>query len=168
MGLWDRMFGSGASDEEKAQKRFDEFKQKYQTALTVADREGIEFSNMHVQDDKLYIKGVAPSLEARTKFGDQLKLVDPVESDVVAEIDIREAQTQAASAGWGEAPAEAPAARPAATYTVKAGDTLSKISREHYGSPHEYMRIFYANRDKLSDPDKIRPGQQLTIPDAKS
>jgi nucleoid-associated protein YgaU len=160
MGLWDRMFGSGASDEEKAQKRFDELKRKYQTALTVADREGIEFSNMHVRDDKLFIKGVAPSLEARTHFGDQLKLADPAESDVVAEIDIREAQAQAAAVGGATAPA--------ATYTVKSGDTLSKISREHYGSPHEYMRIFYANRDKLRDPDKIQVGQQLTIPDAKS
>src|SRR5688500_18986086 len=43
MGLWDRMFGGGASDEEKAQKRFAELKQKYQAALMVADREGIEF-----------------------------------------------------------------------------------------------------------------------------
>ena len=160
MGLWEKMFGSGASDEEKAQKRFDELKRKYQAALTVADREGIEFSNMHVQDDKLYIKGVAPSLEARTHFGDQLKLADPAESDVVAEIDIREAQAQAAAVGGGTAPA--------ITYTVKSGDTLSKISREHYGSPHEYMRIFYANLDKLKDPDKIQVGQQLTIPDAKS
>ena len=160
MSLWDRMFGSGASDEEKAQKRFDELKRKYQAALTVADREGIEFSNMDVRDDRLYIKGVAPSLAARTHFGDQLKLADPAESDVVAEIDIREAQAQAAAVGGATAPA--------VTYTVKSGDTLSKISREQYGSPHEYMRIFYANRDKLSDPDKIQVGQQLTIPDAKS
>ena len=161
MGLWDKMFGGGASDEEKAQKRFNELKQKYQTALTVADREGIEFSNMDVRDDRHYIKGVAPSLAARTHFGDQLKLADPAESDVVAEIDIREAQTQAAAAGA----ADAPASKPAVTYTVKSGDTLSKISREHYGSANEFMRIFYANRDKLSDPDKIRVGQQLTIPD---
>ena len=161
MGLWDKMFGSGASDEQNAQKRFDELKQKYQTALTVADREQIEFYNLHVQDDKLYIRGVAPSLEARTKFGDQLKLVNPTEDDVVAEIDIRETQAQAAAAGGG-------GAAPAVTHTVKPGDTLSKISREYYGSQGEFMRIFYANRDKLSDPDKIQVGQQLTIPDATS
>ena len=160
MGLWDRMFGSGASDEEKAQKRFDELKQKYQAALMVADRERIQFHNLHVQDDKLYIKGVAPSLEARSRFGDQLKQIDPSESDVVAEIDIRQAQAQAAAAGGGSSAA--------VTYTVKPGDTLSKISREHYGSANEFMRIFYANRDKLKDPDKIQVGQQLTIPDAQS
>jgi nucleoid-associated protein YgaU len=50
------------------------------------------------------------------------------------------------------------------TYTVKAGDTLSKISRQFYGDANEYMRIFYANRDKLRDPDKIQVGQQLSIP----
>ena len=160
MGLWDRMFGSGASDEEKAQKRFNELKQKYQTALTVADREGVEFSNMDVRDDKLYIKGVAPSLAARTAFGDQLKLVDAAESDVIAEIDIREEQPKAGDANWGSGPS--------ATYTVKSGDTLSKISKEHYGNSNEFMRIFYANRDKLNDPDKIQVGQELTIPDANS
>ena len=159
MGLWDRMFGSGASDEQKAQQRFDELKRKYQPALDVADREQIQFHNLHVQDDKLYIKGVAPSLEARTRFGDRLKQIDPSESDVVAEIDIRQAQAQAAAAGGGSSTA--------VTYTVKAGDTLSKISKEHYGSANEFMRIFYANRDKLKDPDKIQAGQQLTIPDAK-
>jgi LysM repeat protein len=160
MGLWDKMFGSGATDEQKAQKRFDELKQKYLTALNVADREQIEFYNLHVQDDKLHIRGIAPSLEARNKFGEQLKLVDAAESDVVAEIDIRETQAAAAAVGGGSAPA--------VTYTVKSGDTLSKISKEYYGSSDEYMRVFYANRDKLNDPDKIQVGQQLTIPDAKS
>ena len=157
MGLWDKMFGTGASEAQAAQKRFDELKGKYHTALNVADREGIEFYNLHVQDNKLHIRGIAPTLEARNKFGEQLRLVNPTEDDVVAEIDIREAQAAAAAVGGGSVPA--------VTYTVKPGDTLSKISREQYGSPNEYMRIFYANRDKLNDPDKIQVGQQLTIPD---
>lgn len=160
MGLWDKMFGSGASDEQVAQKRFDELKQKYQTALNVADREQIQFYNLHVQDDKLYIRGIAPTLEARNKLGEQLKLVNPSEDDVIAEIDIQETRAEAAAAGGGSAPA--------VNHTVKSGDTLSKISSEYYGSPAEYMRIFYANRDKLKDPDKIQVGQQLTIPDANS
>ena len=50
------------------------------------------------------------------------------------------------------------------TYEVKSGDNLSKISKQFYGDPNEYMRIFYANRDKLKDPDKIQVGQQLVIP----
>ena len=54
------------------------------------------------------------------------------------------------------------------TYTVKAGDTLSKISREFLGDANEYMRIFEANKDQLTDPDKIQPGQVLKIPAMES
>ena len=50
------------------------------------------------------------------------------------------------------------------TYTVKAGDTLSKIAKEHLGDANSYMKIFNANKDQLSDPDKIKPGQVLKIP----
>ncbi len=50
------------------------------------------------------------------------------------------------------------------TYTVQSGDTLSKIAKEHYGDANKYMVIFEANRDKLSDPNKIQPGQELVIP----
>ena len=49
-------------------------------------------------------------------------------------------------------------------YTVKSGDTLSKIAREHYGSASKYPALFEANRPMLSDPDKIYPGQVLRIP----
>lgn len=50
------------------------------------------------------------------------------------------------------------------TYTVQSGDTLSKIAKEHYGDPNRYMEIFEANREQLSHPDKIQPGQELIIP----
>ena len=50
------------------------------------------------------------------------------------------------------------------SYTVKAGDTLSKIAKEHLGDANAYMKIFEANRDKLSNPDLIKPGQVLTLP----
>ena len=49
-------------------------------------------------------------------------------------------------------------------YTVKSGDTLSKIARETYGDANQYQLIFDANRPMLSDPDKIYPGQMLRIP----
>lgn len=58
---------------------------------------------------------------------------------------------------------EAPA--PAATlYTVKKGDTLSKIAKEHYRDANKYMLIFDANKPMLKNPDKIYPGQVLRIP----
>lgn len=49
-------------------------------------------------------------------------------------------------------------------YTVVSGDTLSKISKQFYGSPNKYMQIFEANKPMLSHPDKIYPGQMLRIP----
>jgi nucleoid-associated protein YgaU len=50
-------------------------------------------------------------------------------------------------------------------YTVKAGDTLSKISREFYGDANQYTKIFNANRNILRDPNTIKPGQELLIPE---
>lgn len=49
-------------------------------------------------------------------------------------------------------------------YVVKKGDTLSKIAEQHYGDKMLYPKIFEANRDQLSDPNKIKPGQKLRIP----
>lgn len=49
-------------------------------------------------------------------------------------------------------------------YTVKSGDTLSKIAGEVYGNVGEYNKIFEANKPMLSDPNKIYPGQVLRIP----
>ena len=50
------------------------------------------------------------------------------------------------------------------TYTVKSGDTLSKIAKEHLGNANDYMKIFELNKDQLSDPNKINPGQVLRLP----
>jgi len=87
----------------------------------------------------------------------------PQEELTATEAAIETAPAPAQSASRGP---DASIIRPDApkTYTVKPGDTLSKISRQFYGNAHEYMRIFYANRDKLHDPDKIQVGQQLVIP----
>lgn len=50
------------------------------------------------------------------------------------------------------------------TYTVKKGDTLSKIAKEHYGEADQWHKIFEANRDQIQDPDLIHPGQKLRLP----
>jgi LysM domain-containing protein len=160
MGLFDKMFGRGAAESEQqqgAQQRFSELKQKYQTVLTMADQQRIEFQNLHIQDNKLYIRGIAPSDDAKNKFWDQIKLVNPNGDDITAEITVDQSRAMGAAAGGGQG-------QGGQTYTVKSGDTLSRISKQFYGNANEYMRIFYANRDKLHDPDKIQVGQQLTIP----
>ena len=52
------------------------------------------------------------------------------------------------------------------TYTVKSGDSLSKIAKHLYGDADSWHRIYDANRDKIKNPDLIHPGQVLTIPSA--
>lgn len=160
MGIFDKMFGRGASEAEQqqgAQQRFNELKQRYQTVLTTADNEHIQFQNLHVQDNKLFIKGIAPSEDAKNKFWDQIKLVNPNADDITADISVDTSRAVGAAAGGGQGIG-------GQTYEVKGGDNLSKISKQFYGDANEYMRIFYANRDKLRDPDKIQVGQQLMIP----
>lgn len=49
-------------------------------------------------------------------------------------------------------------------YEVKSGDSLSKISKAHYGDAMKYMIIFEANKPMLKDPNLIYPGQVLRIP----
>ena len=49
-------------------------------------------------------------------------------------------------------------------YKVAAGDNLSKIAKHFYGNANAWKAIFDANRDQLTDPDRIKPGQMLKIP----
>lgn len=58
----------------------------------------------------------------------------------------------------------APATSGGRTYTVVSGDTLSRISKQFYNDANQWQRIFDANRDILSNPDRISPGQHLRIP----
>ena len=52
----------------------------------------------------------------------------------------------------------------ARTYTVVAGDSLSKIAKREYGDADKWHAIYEANRDKIKNPDLIHPGQVLTLP----
>jgi LysM repeat protein len=164
MGLFDKMFGRGASQAENdanAQKRFTELKGKYQSVLNIIDQQQVQLQNLHVQDNKLFIKGTAPSDAAKDSVWNQIKLVDSgYDKDLISDISVDTSRAVGAAAGGGQG-------QGGQTYEVKSGDNLSKISKQFYGDPNEYMRIFYANRDKLRDPDKIQVGQQLTIPPAE-
>ena len=134
--------------------RFDELKGKYHSLLTVADQQHIQLQNLHVQDNKLFIRGVAPSDDAKNRFWDELKRVNPKIDDITADITVDHSLAAAPAAGGG-----------GRTYTVKSGDSLSKISKQFYGNANDYMKIFNANKNILKDPDKIQPGQVLTIPE---
>ena len=133
-------------------------KQKYAGALEAASKNQVRLQNVHWENGKILIRGEASSEEAKNKVWDAVKAVNPGQSSPQdATIDITVAK------GMG-GPAPGTTQAPGKTYTVQAGDTLSKISKQFYGNANDYMKIFNANKDKLKDPDKIQPGQQLTIP----
>jgi nucleoid-associated protein YgaU len=103
------------------------------------------------RDGKLYFTGTTQTQAEANQIWDAIKTVPSWQQEVVANIK---------ASGQPAAPGEQ------TTYTVKAGDTLSKIAKQFLGDANAYMAIFNANRDQLSDPDKIKPGQVLKIPHA--
>ncbi len=106
------------------------------------------------KDGKLYFVGSVKTEADKNEIWTAIKTIPEWRDQVVAEINVT---------GGGEA-APASGASSSKTYTVKSGDTLSGIAQAQLGSAGAYMKIFEANRDQLSDPDKIKPGQVLKIP----
>ena len=125
---------------------------KYNKAIQTAKDFRMDGSAQE-KDGKLHFNGTVGSEAEKNAIWDALKTVPDWRNDVVA--DIRVVPTAGAPAGGTAA---------ARTYTVKSGDTLSKIAKEFLGDANAYMDIFNANKDQLSDPDKIKPGQVLKIP----
>jgi nucleoid-associated protein YgaU len=107
------------------------------------------------REGKLYFKGTTQTQDEANKIWDAIKTIPDWKNDIVADIK---------ATGGGAAASGAAAGGAAHNYTVKAGDTLSKIAKEHLGDGNAYMDIFNANKDQLQDPDKIKPGQVLKIP----
>lgn len=92
---------------------------------------------------------------------------DDAEEDFGDSGEALEAAEEAAAARAGAA-APAAAAAPASgggrSYTVKAGDSLSKIAKALTGDLNNWKAIYEANKDTITDPNVIRPGQVLRIP----
>lgn len=139
-----------------AEDRFQQLKMKYQSVLNFIQAQNVQLQNLNMEGDKLFIRATAPSQDAKNRVWDQIKLVDPSYSDLIADIQAPAAVAAAAAAGIKTTSAR--------TYTVQPGDSLSKISKQFYGDAATYMKIFEANRDKLSEPDKIKAGMELLIP----
>src|SRR5262245_23745452 len=113
---------------------------KYQHAIAVC--KGMFQGNAEERDGKLYFKGSVKWEEEKNKIWDAIKTVPDWRNDIVADIQVTGGKT----------------------YTVKAGDTLSKIAKETLGSANDYMKIFDMNKDQLKNPDQIKPGQVLKLP----
>lgn len=143
MGLFD-MFG----------KKFEDQVQEA-IASVAATTPGVSGLAAEVRGKVITLKGKAESREARDLV---MKKIDQVvkADNIVNAIEVT------------KPPAAAPAAAPVAAerfYEVVSGDTLSKIAQKYYGKASAYTKIFEANRDILSNPDLIKPGQKLRIPE---
>ena len=119
----------------------EQLKLKYGSVLNYINQSGVRLTHVHIQDEKLYVEGAAGTEAIKNHIWDQVKLVDPSFSDLTLNITID--------------PSLAPKEQ---TYTVAAGDSLSKIAKQFYGNANSYMKIFEANKDKLSDPNAIKVG----------
>jgi nucleoid-associated protein YgaU len=119
--------------------------EKYQSLLELANQNGTTYE-LSEGDGVLHIDGSAPSAEAKQQIWDQYNAIDPDyrSGDLILNISVGDA------AGGG-----------ASTYTVEPGDNLSKIGAK-YGI--SWKAIYDANRDIISNPDLIHPGQELKIP----
>jgi nucleoid-associated protein YgaU len=141
-------------------QEFDRLQQKYQPVLNLMAQLQVKVQNINMEDTKLLIRGVAPSAEVKNRIWDQVKLIDSGFSDLICDISVTQQGPSTMTAG-----ASASGGQGQRRYTVKSGDTLSKISREFYGDPNQYTKIFEANRRILRDPNMINPGQELVIPE---
>ncbi len=141
-----------------------QLKQKYQPAINLMQQSGVRLQNINMHGDQLFIRGEAPSQDVKNKVWDQIKLIDSSYQDLICDITVSQQQTQQQAPQTMTAGASVTGGS-GRRYTVQPGDSLSKISKQFFGSANEYMRIFEANRHILNDPDKIQPGQELTIPE---
>jgi nucleoid-associated protein YgaU len=147
MGVFDKTSSAG-------------LREKYNHAIQTA-------KSLHMQggaeerDGKLYFNGTVNSADEKNQIWNALKTVPDWQKDVVADIKVQTAAQPAPTTGSQGAPVTGPST---ISYTVQSGDTLSAIAKKFLGNANDYMDIFNANKDQLTDPDKIKPGQVLKIP----
>jgi LysM repeat protein len=133
-------------------------REKYSHAIDTAKQFRMQGS-ADERDGKLHFHGTVDTQDQANKIWDAIKTVPEWPKEIVADI-------KATHTGGTAAPNVGSGSSGHRSYTVKAGDTLSKIAKEMLGSSGAYMDIFNANRDQLTDPDMIKPGQVLKIPEA--
>ena len=125
-------------------------------AYAISTAKGKFDGSAQEKDGKLHFVGSVRTEAEKNEIWTAIKTIPSWQNDIVADIKV--------TGGGAEASPGAPAAAAGKTYTVKSGDTLSGIAKAQLGNAGDYMKIFEANKDQLSDPDKIKPGQVLKIP----
>lgn len=124
---------------------FQALQQKYAPVVDVIKQfepYGAKFVGSELTGEQYHLVAQVPSQVVLERVWDTIKQVDPQYADLKHEITNTGGQD--------------------GSYTVQPGDNLSKISKLFYGNANKYEAIAKANH--LDDPNKIRAGQQLTIP----
>jgi nucleoid-associated protein YgaU len=125
-------------------------REKYQSLIDLANQGGVSNLDVREEGDVLHITGTAPSEEAKKRIWDEYGRLDPDmrSGDLILNLEV-------GGGGGGGGGSEE-------SYTVKSGDTLSKIGQNHGVA---WREIYEANKDVIGDnPDLIKPGQSLRIP----
>ena len=120
-------------------------KEKYAAVLALGEQLNVKGGDVKEEGGKLVIKGTAEYGIDRDHLWDLIKKQAGWESEVVADIKVEKSDI------YGH-------------WTVKSGDSLSKIAKDVYDNGNMYMKIFEANKDQLKDPNMIKPGQKLVLP----
>lgn len=118
---------------------------QYKNVFDLANQIGVKNPDVREEQGRLIIKGQVPYQADVNRLWDAIKTHPSWSAEVAA--DIRAEHTDIHG-----------------IYTVESGDTLGKIAKTFLGNASRYPEIFDANRDQLSDPDKIKVGQKLKIP----
>ena len=150
-----------------------DLRQQVDEALAKMASLGIEDLAARIDGDVVTLTGVAKDVATKAKAMSAFNAIVTTGNTLnMIRVDQERATTLTAVIGPPSPPAPAPAsahqtpsnAETQRIHVVDKGETLSAIALKYYGRPGDFMRIFNANRDVLSDPDRILPGQRLRIP----
>jgi nucleoid-associated protein YgaU len=122
-------------------------KAKYRTVIELGKTRGVSWKNVQLENDTLLLRGSAPSAAVKDELWELIKQIDATGADLTADLSVD-----------GRLPVLS------RIHVVVKGETLSRIARHFYGDSGLYRKIFEANTHQLDDPNKIKPGQKLVIP----
>jgi nucleoid-associated protein YgaU len=132
------------------------FEEKVRAALEAVRGLGLGVADLdaRVQGKVVTLSGTAPTMEVKARvmqeFNARVETDNTLNQIRVAKVEPVVPPSAAAEERW---------------HVVVSGDTLSGLAKKYYGKSSLYMKIFEANKDQLTNPDLIKVGQKLRIPD---